>query len=328
MQVSIIITSHNYGGYLRDAIDSALNQNWPDVEVIVVDDGSQDNSADIIDSYTGQITALYKRNGGQCSAVNAGVAESHGDVVILLDADDYLLPNAAELHVRCMQKPDVVKSCGYLDVIDTDGHLLGRRLPDRFGKSGNYLEATLNYGLDIYGLSFTSGHAWSRSFLEQVLPLPEMDLIGPDGYLTAIDRLFGSIEFIPAPVGCYRRHGKNKGPMTQQFTRAFLQERIKSKDLRIEFAIAWAMKLGYPVDEKKLGKIRDWRIFLMRHLLSLMERRKSPIGFTELVFAPFQRFNASRYGSVLLAGGLLLIRFLPRELALPVSRRMLLRHHT
>jgi len=305
-----------------------LNQSWSDVEVIVVDDGSEDDSAEVIDGYADQIIAIYKTNGGQCSTVNVGVAKSQGDVIILLDADDYLLPDAAKLHVECMQKPDVVKSCGYLDVIDANGRPLGKRVPNSLGESGNFIEATLENGLDIYGLSFTSGHAWSRSFLQQVLPLPETDLIGADGYLTAIDRLFGNIEFIHASVGCYRRHGKNKGPMKLEFTETYLRNRINRKDHRIEFAKYWATKLGYPVDANKLGRIRDWRNLLMRHLLSLIENSTSPVGFSELVFSPFRRINASRWSSIPLMAGLALSKCLPRTLALSVSRKLLSLHDT
>lgn len=330
MQVSIIINNFNYGSFLREAIDSALNQTWPDVEVIVVDDGSEDNSADVIDSYGDRITSVYKNNGGQASSINAGFVQSKGDVVILLDADDYLLPKTAELHATRMQNPDVVNSCGYLDVVDIDGTPLGQRVPFRLGESGNYVEATLEHGLDLYGVTFTSGHAWSRKFLQQVLPLPEHDLpgndlIGVDGYLTAVDRLFGRIEFIHEPVGRYRRHGKNRGPMTLQMTETFLQRRINGRNHRTEFARDWALKLGYTVDIEKLGKIRDWHNVLMRHSLSLIADNQPSVGLVELVSAPYKRFNSSFWRSTLLASGLFMVKCLPRDLALSLSYRLLSR---
>ena len=330
MQVSIIINNFNYGSYLREAIDSALNQTWSDVEVIVVDDGSVDNSADVIDSYGDRITPLYKNNGGQCSSINAGFVQSHGDVVILLDADDYLLPNAAKLHAARMQNPDVVNSCGYLEVVNIDGTLLGQRVPFRLGESGNYVAATLEHGLDIYGVTFTSGHAWSRKFLQQVLPLPEHDLhgnelIGVDGYLTAVDRLFGRIEFIHEPVGRYRRHGKNRGPMKLQMTEAFLQKRINGRNHRTEFARDWALKLGYTVDIEKLGRVRDWHNVLMRHSLSLIADDKPSVGFAELVSAPYMRINGGLWRSTMLAAGLFVVKCLPRKLSLWLSRRLLSR---
>ena len=79
--VSIIVNNYNYGRFLGEAIDSALGQTYPRLEVIVVDDGSTDNSRDVISSYAGQLTALLKCNGGQASAFNAGFAASRGEVV-------------------------------------------------------------------------------------------------------------------------------------------------------------------------------------------------------------------------------------------------------
>src|SRR5437870_10165188 len=94
--VSIIINNYNYGRFLREAIDSALAQTAPNVEVIVVDDGSTDNSAAIIAGYGNRVVPMFKTNGGQTSALNAGFARSTGDVVLFLDADDVLLPTAVE----------------------------------------------------------------------------------------------------------------------------------------------------------------------------------------------------------------------------------------
>lgn len=94
--VSIIISSYNYGRFLRQTIDSALAQTYPNVEVIVVDDGSNDDSPDIVRSYGGRITGILKMNGGQASSLNIGFAASHGDIVIFFDSDDFLRPHAAE----------------------------------------------------------------------------------------------------------------------------------------------------------------------------------------------------------------------------------------
>src|SRR3954469_17707313 len=98
--VSIIIDNYNYGRFIGDAIDSALAQTYANKEVIVVDDGSTDNSREIINGYSGRIQSVFKNNGGQSSALNAGFAASHGDVVYFLDADDVLFPDAVENVIR------------------------------------------------------------------------------------------------------------------------------------------------------------------------------------------------------------------------------------
>jgi glycosyltransferase involved in cell wall biosynthesis len=86
--VSIIINNYNYGRFVREAIDSGLNQTYSHKEVIVVDDGSTDDSREIIASYGNGITSVLKENGGQASAFNAGFAVSQGDIICFLDADD------------------------------------------------------------------------------------------------------------------------------------------------------------------------------------------------------------------------------------------------
>ncbi len=78
---SIIISSYNYAQFLREAIDSALKQTHKNTEVIVVDDGSTDNSTEIIASYEDRIVPVLKKNRGQASALNAGVSVSSGEVI-------------------------------------------------------------------------------------------------------------------------------------------------------------------------------------------------------------------------------------------------------
>ena len=100
MRISIVITNYNFGRYLGDAIRSALDVRWPDKEVIVCDDGSTDDSRDVIESFGDRIKKVYKANGGQPSAANAAFPLTTGDIIFFLDSDDLLLPQAAEVVVR------------------------------------------------------------------------------------------------------------------------------------------------------------------------------------------------------------------------------------
>jgi glycosyltransferase involved in cell wall biosynthesis len=91
--VSIIITNYNYESYIRQAVESALAQDYPSIQVIVVDDGSIDNSVDVIKSISGSFELICKPNGGVSSARNVGMSVAKGEYVAYLDADDYWLPN-------------------------------------------------------------------------------------------------------------------------------------------------------------------------------------------------------------------------------------------
>ncbi|HEY9596457.1 MAG TPA: glycosyltransferase family A protein, partial [Cyanophyceae cyanobacterium] len=101
--VSILINNYNYEPFLKKAIDSALNQTYSSIEVIVVDDGSTDNSREVISRYGDKIIPVFKENGGQASAFNAGFAASQGDIICFLDSDDLFLPEKVT---------DVVQACG------------------------------------------------------------------------------------------------------------------------------------------------------------------------------------------------------------------------
>ena len=94
--VSIIIPTYNYGPFLADALKSCLEQTHPAVEVVVVDDGSTDDTRHVISPYQDRIVYIYQENQGVSAARNKGLEIASGDFVAFLDADDYLTPDAVE----------------------------------------------------------------------------------------------------------------------------------------------------------------------------------------------------------------------------------------
>ena len=92
----VIITCHNYARYVGQAIDSVLAQTRRADEIIVVDDGSTDGSRAVISAYGGAIRTRFQPNAGHVAACNAGFALSHADVILFLDADDRLCPDALQ----------------------------------------------------------------------------------------------------------------------------------------------------------------------------------------------------------------------------------------
>jgi glycosyltransferase involved in cell wall biosynthesis len=208
---SIIIDNYNFGRFLPDAIDSALSQTYPHTEVIVVDDGSSDDSREIIARYEDRITPVFKDNGGQDSAFNAGFALSRGDVVCFLDSDDWLALTALERALPCFDDPEVVKTHWPLQIADAQGRPTGRIIPDSPLPEGDLRDLVIRCGPYSYITPPTSGHAWARRFLEEVFPIREGAVPSGTGeaYLSMLAPLFGRIRRLSEPQAFYRIHGQN-----------------------------------------------------------------------------------------------------------------------
>lgn len=209
--VSIVINNHNYAGFVGEALDSALAQTYPRVEVIAVDDGSTDHSREVIAEYRRAVTAVFKPNGGQASAFNAGFERTRGDLIVFLDADDALLPTAAESAVASLDGEDVAKVHWPLIEVDAAGVPMGSlrpppgRLPD-----GDIRESTLRDGPHAHEFPPTSGNAWARRFCESVFPIPALHPSAwADAYLLAVAPLAGRVRRVSTPQGLYRLHGDN-----------------------------------------------------------------------------------------------------------------------
>ncbi len=100
--VSIIIPTYNYAGYLPGAIQSCLDQSYKSLEIIVVDDGSTDNTKEIAEHYGKNILYIHQENSGVSSARNRGLEVAKGDFIAFLDADDYLTENAIEIRLNAL----------------------------------------------------------------------------------------------------------------------------------------------------------------------------------------------------------------------------------
>lgn len=210
MMASIIVDNYNYGRFLKEAIESALNQTYPHKEVVVVDDGSADNSREIIAGFGDRIIPVVKENGGQASAFNAGFRKSRGEVILFLDSDDALLPSAVENAVACFREGGVAKTHWPLWQFDEQGIRTGESMPLEDLQEGDLRPLVLRNGPDGYTSPPTTGNAWSRTYLEQVMPIPQADYrICADSYLLALAPLFGTIKRIAEPQGLYRLHGAN-----------------------------------------------------------------------------------------------------------------------
>ncbi len=134
-RVSVVIPNYNYAHYLGEAIDSALEQDYTDVEIIVVDDGSKDDSRSVLENYGEAITPIFQANQGVAASRNNGVAASTGEFLAFLDADDAWEPTKISKQVeRFRQDPEIGLVHVGVDEIDSDGNSLVHRLEGVEGK--------------------------------------------------------------------------------------------------------------------------------------------------------------------------------------------------
>ena len=124
--VSIITPSYNQAPYLEKTIQSVLEQDYPNVEYIVVDGGSTDNSTEIIKKYADQLAYwISERDSGQAEAINKGFARANGDILAWMNSDDYYMLNTISVVVRCFeQNPDVVMVYGDMLAVDGTGQTI------------------------------------------------------------------------------------------------------------------------------------------------------------------------------------------------------------
>jgi cellulose synthase/poly-beta-1,6-N-acetylglucosamine synthase-like glycosyltransferase len=226
MKVSLIINNFNYARFLPECIESALAQTYRNYEVLVVDDGSTDDSASVIQRYAGRLTAVFKQNGGQASAFHEGLKNATGDLVHFLDADDYLKVDCLE-RVVAVWRPGVVKVQFPLSVVDEKGVSVHTRIPS--GRMSDRHALKMMHLFGAYCSPPSSGNVFSRELLDQVLPIPnEAELVfGADAAAIYAAPYFGEIVSINENLGFYRRHGAAGSAATlAEFDRAGALQRL------------------------------------------------------------------------------------------------------
>jgi glycosyltransferase involved in cell wall biosynthesis len=212
--ISIIILNYNYGCFLAEAIDSALNQTHPLCEVIVVDDGSTDDSRAVIARYHDRIrSVLRETNDGQIPALKDAWPLARHPILIFLDADDVLFPHAAAT-VASRWTAGAVKTQSPVVRMDKAGRQIGSIMPKY---PPNLDTATLRRMLLRTGgcfLSPSSGNAYSRDLLEAVARDGGFELESPrefcmDVIMECNAPFYGEVVTIYEPLAYYRIHDSN-----------------------------------------------------------------------------------------------------------------------
>jgi glycosyltransferase involved in cell wall biosynthesis len=237
LAVSVIIPTYNRAHFVREAIDSALAQTLPAAEVIVVDDGSSDDTPSTLAGYGNRIRAVRQQNGGVAAARNRGAALASGDLLAFLDADDVWLPHKLARQVQRFQsEPGIgLVHCGVVDV-DKGGTALGEH---RDGMEGWVASEMLLFQRPVI-LGGGSTGVVSRAAFEAVggfdphlPPSEDWDLC----YRVACRYKVG---FVPEVLVQYRLHGQNshlnvratERAMMLAFAKAFRAEGAHCRGLR------------------------------------------------------------------------------------------------
>lgn len=199
--VTILINNFNYGRYLHQAIQSAIDQTYPKIEVVVVDDGSTDESPEVIRSYGDRIVPVFKKNGGQASALNAGVAASTGEIIFMLDADDWFYKDKVERIVPLMKEMSILH---HPMKTEPNGGLFP---PGNISPIDAYAYAKKYRFIPFLG-SPTSGVVITRDLALRLMPLPNVRS-SADDFIVRGGALLGTVIWMPDVLGAYRIHGNN-----------------------------------------------------------------------------------------------------------------------
>lgn len=208
LKFSIVIANYNYARFIARAIDSALALDWPNVEVVVVDDGSKDGSRAVIEGYGDRITAIFQDNAGQLTANNVGFARTGGDIIIFLDADDVLDPAIAR-EIAAVWAPGVSKVQVQMQRVDELERPLNSVLP-RLAVPPT-AEAVRRWAAETteYPSPPGSGNAYARTFLERIFPLGKERDSFTDSTCVAMAPFLGDVATVVRPLVLYRMHGSN-----------------------------------------------------------------------------------------------------------------------
>ena len=238
--VSIVIPNYNYERFVGEAIESALAQTHPNVEVIVVDDGSTDDSRAVIERYADRVTVLQQANGGQNKACAAGFARTRFDIVVFLDSDDVLLPEAAAT-IAAGWAPGTAKVQFKLETIDGESRRTGFCWP-------KYPSATAPRQINAqllrtgaYTSPPTSGNAYARHLLAASTPFAGHSFI--DSVVNTIAPLYGEVHTIDRVLALYRVHGRNNWAQ-QSMTRERFDYYVESERRRMAILDQHCARLG------------------------------------------------------------------------------------
>jgi GT2 family glycosyltransferase len=217
-KVSVVVTNYNYSEYIDDCLQSVSRQTYPDLECIVVDDHSSDDSMEKIRHFIENDKShvvfrliRHESTRGQYAGFRTGIKNADGPFVTFLDADDLLLPDFVSEHVRVhVSCPPVAFTSSNQYQIDSKGQLIGGNHPDLHTQGAYRSVATVSLRRSFWVWATTSSMMFRRTVLDYVLSdADDAFKKCADNYVCHFAALLGGSLLIPSVLGCYRRHQRN-----------------------------------------------------------------------------------------------------------------------
>lgn len=262
--VTALITNWNYGRFLREAIDSALGQDYPHLEVVVVDDGSTDDSREILAGYAGRVRTIFRQRGGQAAATNTGVEAARGEILCFLDADDAWLTDKVASVVETFRQEACGLVCHDLLLRGSEGVAVsGRTWCEAFHvtlRSGDLLRHLQETAFE-WVFSPTSGLSVAADLLRLMGPIPEDWTDGPDSAIANVAASLRPVGVVGRPLGFYRLHGTNRAGVADPPPWFFKLENLAKRPRRIAHVRSVLARLGLALDADPLAHypfLRDW----------------------------------------------------------------------
>ncbi len=268
--VSVIITNYNYSSYLSKAIDSVLEQTYSNFEIIVVDDGSTDNSREVISHYSSKVITIFQENGGMSASRNTGFEKSSGEIICFLDADDYYHHDKLSKVVKAFEaNPSWIFISHCWKTVDKEGKVIGKSTSDRLSK-GDVTPWLIKWGK--YASGITSALAFKRDVLQMIMPV--RGNCGIDSFLNSKLPFYGDVGSLNEPLMFYRIHGKNIRAHSKNLSRliqqreliaSFINEAAQQKGFTDSFDLSRDVDyLSYKAIEKGGGNLNE--IFRIAYL--------------------------------------------------------------
>ena len=207
--ITVLVDTYNYGHFIEEAIDSVLAQDFPPEqrEILVVDDGSADDTAARVRKYGDRVHFFCKPNGGQASALNFGIERARGEIVAFLDGDDYWLPGKLQRVAEEFHKHPGAGMVYHNFFYKRDASRDQLPLSGLAGVSGFLPDDRKS--LLGYDIPLNAAMAFRRSVLQRLLPIPQSLIVQADAHLSACVIFVAPIVYIDEPMTVHRVHAGN-----------------------------------------------------------------------------------------------------------------------